>query len=231
MRDVCMNTSSFEFWMQRVHQLVWTRLSAGEWCVDECNSCLIAQLMSLHIRNWTLFWLILNFMSMCICLRCSLRGAVWVVLLMHKWFLWSPVNGSEAMRHFCHFFCCMTELSPFPPMWRTHGDHLRVLILRELGKGIIVVSWLWGCQCNFGGWHASNICDCAMLVNQSLRAEAENGPDHFPFSAELMSCWLPQTPSPMRVSWEGARVADIDKPENWVRISHIPLLFRHNMFC
>jgi hypothetical protein len=46
-----MNTSSFEFWMQRVHQLVWTRLSAGEWCMDECNSCLIAQLMSLHIRN------------------------------------------------------------------------------------------------------------------------------------------------------------------------------------
>jgi hypothetical protein len=117
------------------------------------------------------------------------------------------------------FFCCMTELSPFPPMWRTHGDHLRVLILRELGKGIIVVSWLWGCQCNFGGWHASNVCNCAMLANQSLRAEAENGPNHFLLSAELMSCWLPQTPWAMRVSWEGVRVADIDKPENWVRVS------------
>jgi hypothetical protein len=85
------------------------------------------------------------------------------------------------------FFCCMTELSPFPPMWRTHGDHLHVLIFRELGKGIIVVSWLWGCQCNFGGWHASNVCNCAMLANQSLRAEAENGPKHFLLSAELMS--------------------------------------------
>jgi len=128
MRDICMNTSSFEFWMQRVHQLVWTRSSAGDWCMDECNSCLIAQLMPLHIRNWTLFWVILNFMSMCICLRCSLRGAVWVVLLMHKWFLWSSVNGCEAMRHFCHFPAAWLNCLPF---------------LQEL-MVTICVCWFWG---------------------------------------------------------------------------------------
>jgi hypothetical protein len=63
-------------------------------------------------------------------LRCSLRRAVWVVLLIHKWFLLSPVNGSEAKRHFCHFSAAWLNCLPF-------------LLCEEL-MVTICVCWFWG---------------------------------------------------------------------------------------
>jgi hypothetical protein len=195
MRDVCMNTSLVlnfgcrEFiswcvpgqvqvigaWMSAI--VVWclctpeTKLYFG-WSSILCQCAFACGVHWRELSEWY-YWCTSDFYG-----YLSMGVRLWdtsVIFLLHDWI----VSLSSYVKNSCWPSGCAD--------------------FEGLGKGIIVVSWPWGCQCNSGGWHASKVCDCTTLVNQSLRAEAENGPNHFLLSAELMSCWLPQTPWAMRV--------------------------------